>query len=74
MEFVVLIHIDMYHHQEILERIYHEMQEYLLIIPNRYQNELIFAVFFCANIPTVNSILARLESYSGVKEEHFIAT
>ena len=74
-EFIVLIHINMNHHQEILERIYHEMQEYLLIIPNRYQNELVFAVFFCANIPTVNSILTRLESYDGVKEvEHFITT
>ena len=74
-EFVALIHIDIYHHQEILERIYREMQEYLLVIPTRYQNELIFAVFFCANIPTVNSILTRLESYDGVKEvEHFITT
>ena len=63
----------MYHHKEILERIYREMQEYLLIIPNRYQKELIFAVFFCANIPIVNSILTRLESYEGVKQvEHFI--
>jgi DNA-binding Lrp family transcriptional regulator len=74
-EFVALIHIDIYHHQEILERIYREMQEYLLVIPNRYQKELIFAVFFCANVPTVNSILTRLESYDGVNEvEHFITT
>ena len=74
-EFVALIHIDINHYQEILERIYREMQEYLLVIPTRYQNELIFAVFFCANIPTVNSILTRLESYGGVKEvEHFITT
>jgi DNA-binding Lrp family transcriptional regulator len=74
-EFVVLIHIDIYHHQEILERIYREMQEYLLAIPNKYQKELIFAVFFCTNIPTVNLILTRLESYDGVKEvEHFITT
>ena len=51
------------------------MQEYLLVIPSRYQNALIFAVFYCANIPTVNSILARLESYGGVKEvEHFLTT
>jgi DNA-binding Lrp family transcriptional regulator len=72
-EFIVLIDINMYHHKDILERIYSEMQEYLLIIPNRYQKELIFAVFFCANIPTVNSILTRLESYEGVKEvAHFI--
>jgi DNA-binding Lrp family transcriptional regulator len=72
-EFIVLISIDMYHHKEILERIYREMQEYLLIVPNRCQKELIFAVFFCANIPIVNSILISLESYEGVKQvEHFI--
>jgi DNA-binding Lrp family transcriptional regulator len=72
-EFIVLINIDIYHHKDILARIYSEMQEYLLIFPNRYQKELIFAVFFCANIPTVNSILTRLESFEGVKEvEHFI--
>ena len=59
LEFVVLIHIDIYRHQAILERIYREMQEYLLVIPNRYQKELIFAVFFCNNIPTVNLILTR---------------
>ena len=67
-EFVALIHIDMYHHQEILERIYREMQEYLLIIPSSYQMELIFAVFFCANIPTVNSILTRVEFMTGLRK------
>ena len=59
----------------ILERIYHELQEYLLHIPNGYQREVIFAVFFCANISTVNLILRRLESYDGVnKVESLIVT
>ena len=59
---------------EEIERIYHEMQEYLLIRPSSYQKEVIFAVFFCYSILTVNLIL-RLESYDGVnKVEVFITT
>ena len=74
-EFAVLIDVKISSHQNIVERISYELQEYLLIIPNTYQNEVIFAVFFCANIPTVNSILRRLESYEGVdKVEVFITT
>ena len=74
-EFAVLIDVKISSHQNIVERIYHELQEYLLHIPNRYQKEVIFAVFFCANISTVNLILRRLESYDGVnKVESFITT
>jgi DNA-binding Lrp family transcriptional regulator len=56
-EFAVIIDIDKSLFQKILERIYHEMQDYLLFILNMNQNELIFAVFSCTNIPTVDSIL-----------------
>ena len=62
-EFAVLINVDVYHYQ------------YLFYIPNSYQKEFIFAVFFCANISTVDSILRTLESYDGVKEvKGFIGT
>jgi len=51
------------------------MEEYLFYIPTGYQKEVIFAVFFCANISRVNSILRKLESYEGVKEvKNFIGT
>ena len=74
-EFVALIEVKVSSHEGILERIYHELQEYLLHIPNGYQREVIFAVFFCANISTVNLILRRLESYDGVnKVESLIVT
>jgi DNA-binding Lrp family transcriptional regulator len=74
-EFAVVIDIEISCHQNIIERIYHEMQEYLLIIPNSYQKEVIFAIFFGANIPTVNLILRTLESYDGVnKVEVFLTT
>jgi hypothetical protein len=43
----------------------------LLIVPDIYQKGVIFAVFLCANIPTVNSILERLESYDGVNKVIF---
>jgi DNA-binding Lrp family transcriptional regulator len=74
-EFAVSINVDTYHYQRIVERIYKEMEEYLFYIPNSYQKEFIFAVFFCTNISTVNSILRTLESYDGVNEvRDFIGT
>jgi Lrp/AsnC family transcriptional regulator for asnA, asnC and gidA len=65
-EFAVVIHINKSFHQYILKRIYRELQEHLVFTPNENQSEVIFAVFFCANIPTVDSILTRIKSYDGV--------
>jgi DNA-binding Lrp family transcriptional regulator len=67
-EFAVVIDVEKSLFQKVLERIYREMQDYLLFILNMNQNELIFAVLSCTNIPTVDLILARLESYEGVKQ------
>jgi DNA-binding Lrp family transcriptional regulator len=75
MEFDVLIHVELPRHQSVLEKIYRELDEYLIFIPGWYQREVIVAVFFCANISTTKLILRRLESYSGVnKVESFIRT
>jgi DNA-binding Lrp family transcriptional regulator len=75
MEFDVLIHVELPRHQSVLEKIYRELDEYLIFIPAWYQREVIVAVFFCANISTTKLILRRLESYSGViKVESFIRT
>ena len=47
-EFVVIINVEISHHQNIVERIYHEMQENLVIVPNSYRQEVIFAsVLLC---------------------------
>ena len=74
-EFAVLIDFKIFSRQKIVEMIDYELQEYLLHIPHRYQKEVIFAVFSCPNISTVNLILRRLESYDGVnKVESFITT
>ena len=49
------------------------MDDYLIYIPAWYRREVIFAVFFCANISTTKLLLRRLESYNGVnKVESFI--
>ena len=75
MEFDVLIHVEFPKHRSVLEKIYRELDEYLIFIPTWYQREVIVAVFFCANISTTKLILRRLESYDGVsKVESFIRT
>ena len=75
MEFDVLIHVELPRHQSVLEKIYRELDEYLIFIPAWYQREVIVAVFFCANISTTKLILRRLETYNGVnKVESFIRT
>jgi len=74
-EFAVLIDVKISSHQNIVERINYELQEYLLHLPDWYQREVIVGVFFCANISTVNLILRRLESYDGVnKVKSYIVT
>ena len=78
-EFVVLIRVHAAYHQNIVQRIYNEMQEYILRPLDEllqypfnfsisYRRELVIASFCCANISTVNLILRRLESYDGVNK------
>ena len=74
-EFALLINIDKSLFKNIFETISREMKEHILFIPNLYQNNIIFAVLFCANIPTLDLILTRLQSYNGVQKiELFITT
>jgi hypothetical protein len=55
---------------------YREMQEYLTDIPlDIVGSDVIIALFFCSNIPTVDSIVTRVKSYGGVQGvELFITT
>lgn len=74
-EFALLINIDKSFFRNVFETISREMEEHILFIPNLYQNNIIFAVLFCANIPTLDLILTRLQSYNGVQKiELFITT
>jgi hypothetical protein len=51
------------------------MQVYLFVIPHAIQKEFIFAVFFCANISTVDLILRSLDTYEVVNgTKTFITT
>ena len=78
-EFGVLIRAHAAYHQNVVQRIYNEMQEYIQHpldeLPHypinysiSYQNAFVFASFLCANISTVNLILRRLETYDGVNK------
>jgi DNA-binding Lrp family transcriptional regulator len=74
-EFALIIAVDKNFHRNVINTISYEMDEYLLFIPNVYQDNVIFAVFFCANIPTLDLILTRLQSYKGIKKiDLFITT
>ena len=80
-EFLLMADINKSSYREIIERIYREMQEYLISIPpNIYSSsitgsDVIVALFICSNIPTVNSIVRRIKSYDGVQGvEPFITT
>jgi DNA-binding Lrp family transcriptional regulator len=74
-EFALLINMDKSFFRNVFETISREMQEHILFIPNLYQNNIIFALLFCANIPALDLILTRLQSYNGVQKiELFITT
>jgi DNA-binding Lrp family transcriptional regulator len=75
----VLIDVDASYHQNIVQRMYNEMQEYILHPPDDlvqypinysigHKKELVVASLCCANISTANLIIRRLESYEGVKK------
>ncbi len=78
-ELHVLIHVEPTYHKNIVQRMYNEMQEYILHPPDdlvQYpinysvsdKKELVVASLCCANISTANLILRRLESYEGVNK------
>ena len=74
-EFALIINVNKHLYRSVLETIYHEMAEYILFIPNIYRNNIIFAVLFCANIPMLDLIVTRIQTYKGVEKiELFITT
>jgi DNA-binding Lrp family transcriptional regulator len=75
-EFILMIAMNKSACGGVIERMYREMQEYLTDIPlDTAGSDVIIAVFFCSNIPTVDSIVTRVKSYSGVQGvELFITT
>jgi DNA-binding Lrp family transcriptional regulator len=75
-EFLLMVAVNKSAYGEIIEKMYREMQEYLINIPlNISGGDVFIALFFCLNIPTVDSIVTRVRSYGGVQRvELFIIT
>ncbi len=65
-EFAMIIKIDIKYSKNLNRMIMEEMKEYLLFIPNLSNTNIIFAVFFCANIPTIDLIFSNIENSKGV--------
>jgi DNA-binding Lrp family transcriptional regulator len=75
-EFLLMVTVNKSAYRQVIEKMYSEMQEYLITIPlNISGSEAFIALFFCLNIPTVDSIVTRVKSYDGVQGvELFITT
>ncbi len=74
-EFALIIKIDNQYSKSLTRMIMEGMKEYLLFMPNLHDVDVIFAVFFSANIPTVDLIFSNLETRRGVIDiEIFITT
>ena len=74
-EFAMIIKIDKQYLKNLTRMIIDDMKEYLLFMPHLHDTDMIFAVFFCANIPTVDLIFSNLETSIGVIHiEIFITT
>ena len=75
-EFLLMVAVNKSAYGQVIEKMYREMQEYLITIPlNISGSEAFVALFFCLNIPTVDSIVTRVRSYGGVQGvELFIIT
>lgn len=75
-EFLIIVDVNKSAYRRIIERMYTEMQEYLINFPlNITGIDVIIGLFFCSNIPTVESIVRKIKSYDGVEGvELFIIT
>lgn len=75
-EFLLMVDVNKSAYRGIVERMYTEMQEYLINFPlNITGIDVIIASFFCSNIPIVDSIVRKIKSYEGVEGvELFILT
>ena len=75
-QFLLIVAVIKSAYGEIVEKMYSEMQEYLIHpLLNISRSDVIMALFICSNIPTVDSIVTRAKSYDGVQGvELFIIT
>lgn len=72
-EFVLMVAINKASSGKIIERIYHEMEEYIIRVPlNSSGSDLIMVLFFCSNISTVDLIMDRIKDYDGVQGDRTV--
>ncbi len=71
--FSMIINVEKAFHRRVLERIYTELQEYFLF-PSAItdQENLILLIMLSKDVFTMDSILARIESYEGVKKVEMV--
>jgi DNA-binding Lrp family transcriptional regulator len=74
-EFILILQIDKIHQNVIIDRIYKELDEYLVTVINSRQEGIVFANFISSNVSTYDLILATVESFVGVSHKDlFIVT
>jgi DNA-binding Lrp family transcriptional regulator len=67
-QFAILINVEKSHYRSVYERIYTEFQENILYHPSTIDpNDSLIFVLFGENVFTIDSVLARVDSFEGVK-------
>ncbi len=65
-EFILILQIDKIHQNIIINRIYKELDEYLVTVINSRQEGIVFANFISSNVSAYDLILETVESFVGV--------
>jgi DNA-binding Lrp family transcriptional regulator len=67
-QFVIRINVERSHYRDVYERMYTEFQEKILYHPSIIDpNDLLIFVLFGENVFTVDSVLAKVDSFEGVR-------
>jgi len=67
-QFAILINVEKSHYRDVYERMYSEFQENILYRPSIIDpNDLLIFILFGENVFTVDSILAKVDSFEGVR-------
>jgi DNA-binding Lrp family transcriptional regulator len=70
-QFLILINVEESHYRDVYERMYSEFQEKILYQPSIIDpNDLLSFVLFGENVFTIDFVLARVESFEGVKNAY----
>ena len=65
-EFILILQIDKIHQKAIIDRIYKELDEYIVTVINSSQQDIVFANFISSNVSAYDLILETVETFIGV--------